>query len=298
MPTLTDVLWGILFPSLMGFGAGLLATCRGRSKGDGISAAAPRWRAALGVLLLGIAISAPWWALWQWKGWWPASLFDRQALIIFVFGVVLSVAAMVPKALASALIIAEGPLVLVPLAQRTGAWFEYGLAGIALGVIALVAERAVRGRNPVTALGTLVFWLALVAPALVLMASAKQGQAVGFIAAGLGGIWGASWFTRTSAPGAAALAVLASGLLLSLDQRYGDKPDTLALLLMGIAPLGLLLRSVPGWHRRPWTGVALGFIAVVLLAGIGLGLAAWQPRADAGGAPPAPAVDDYSTFGR
>lgn len=298
MLTLTDLLWGVLFPSLLGFGAGLLATCRGRRTADGIPAAVPRWRAALGVLLLGIAISAPWWCLWQWKGWWPASLFDRQALLLFALGVLLSVATLVPKAVASALVIAAGPLVLLPLAQRTGAWVAYGVVGLVLGVVALVAERAVRGRSPVTALGTLVAWLALLAPAFVLMASAKQGQATGFIAAGLGGIWGASWFTRTSAPGAAALAVLGSGLLLSLDQRYGDKPDTLALVLLGIAPLGLLLGFSPAWQRRPWTGVALRFFAVLLLAGIGLGLAVWQPSADDGGASTAPATDDYSTFGR
>jgi len=298
MPTLTDILWGVLFPSLLGFGVGFLATCRGRSRADGIPSAAPRWRAVLGILLLGIAISAPWWCLWQWKGWWPASLFDRQALLIFSLGVFLSVAAMVPKAVASALIIAAGTLVLLPLAQRTGAWFQYGLVGLALGAVALIAERAARGRSPVTAIGTLVVWLALVAFAFELMASAKQGQAVGFIAAGLGGIWGASWFTRTSAPGAAALAVLACGLLLSVDQRYGDKPDTLALVLLGIAPLGLLLGFLPVWHRRPWTGVALRFVAVLLAAGIGLSLAAWQPSADEGGATPAPATDDYSIFGR
>ncbi len=283
MPTLAELLWGIVFPSLLGFGAGLLATCRS-CHGD-----QRRWWAGIGVLLLAIGASVPWWMAWGWKGIWPPSLFDRQAVILLSAGIVLAVSVALPRAVATLLIVLTGIGIMVPLAMRLGAWHIYLPLGLALGIIALIAERSARGDRPVSALGTLVLWLSLLAPAFVIMASAKQGQATGFIAAGLGGLWGASWFTRGAAPGAAAFAVIAAGLLMTIDQRLGDKPDTLALLLFALAPSALLLGNLPMWSRRRWTGIIVRTLGVVVIAGAGLGLAIHQPE------PPPAASDDDAT---
>lgn len=282
MPTLAELLWGILFPSLLGFGAGLLATCRS-CHGD-----QRRWWAGIGVLLLAIGASAPWWLAWGWKGLWPPSLFDRQAVILLSAGIVLAVSAALPRALATLLILLTSIGIMVPLAMRFGAWHLYLPLGLVLGVIALIAERSARGDRPVTALGTVVLWLSLLAPAFVIMASAKQGQATGFIAAGLGGLWGASWFTRSAAPGAAAFAVIAAGLLMTIDQRLGDKPDTLAFILIAIAPVALLLGNLPTWSRRRWTGIIVRIVGVLIITGAGIGLAMHQPE-------PTPASDNESS---
>lgn len=293
MPTLAELLWGVLFPSLLGFGAGLLATCRSCHQDR------RRWWAGIGVLLLAIGASAPWWLAWGWKGIWPPSLFDRQALVMLGVGVALAISAALPRALATLVILLSGVAVLLPLALRFGAWQWYLPLGLGLGVIALSAERTVRDDRPVTAVGTLVLWLSLLAPAFVLMASAKQGQATGFIAADLGGIWGASWFTRSVAPGAGAFAVLAAGLLIAVDQRLGDKPDTAALLLLAVAPIALLLGNLPLWSRRVWTGIIVRTLAVLIVTGAGIGLALHQP-APAGTddtTKPAPPTIDYGSYG-
>jgi hypothetical protein len=203
-------------------------------------------------------------------------LYGRQAVLIGLLGIAMAIAMALPKAWGSLLVVLAGPLVMLPLAQRTGMWIAVPLVGLAAGFLALLAERSTQARQPISAQGTLVLWLSLVAPVFVLLASAKQGQATGFIAAALGGVWGASWFTRRTAEGTSAWAVLSVSVMLAIDDRFGDHENHWAMASLGLAPLGLLIGFLPMWQRKPFWGMALRAALVLVIAGAGL---AWAwPR--------------------
>jgi hypothetical protein len=288
MPTLSDLLWGVLMPNLVGFAAGLLMTFRQSS--------ATRWWRGGAALFAGGAAAAAWWILWQWQGWWAPSLFGRQALLVGLLGFAMAVAMALPKAWGSLLIVLAGPLVLLPLAQRTGLWITVPLAGLTAGLLALLAERSTEGRQPISAQGTVVLWLSIIAPVFVILASAKQGQGTGFIAAALGGVWGASWFTRRTAAGTTAWAVLSVSLLLAIDDRFGDHENHWAMACLGLAPLGLLIGFLPQWQRKPMWGMALRAALVVLIAGAGLAFA-WPRQAAPAADAPADTTDYHSIYG-
>lgn len=269
MPSLSDLLWGVLLPSVLGLGAGLIAARRGQG---------PRWRDALALV---IATAGPLIAaimLWSWKGFWPPSIWDRQGLILAAAGLGLAVAALLPRAgqvLGTAVIAA---LALVPLALRSGAWGILIPAALATALLALtLRQRAEAERGSLLAvLSVIVAWGSLVAGGFIALSAARQGQTAGMLVATVGGAAAVALLRGQVPSGLIAWAGIGLAMLLAHNHAYGDQARLGATLCLGLAPLALLIEPlIPATRRR--LRMVLPAVLVLTITAIGVAVAQHRP---------------------
>lgn len=274
MPTLRDMLLGILLPSLIGLVGGWAAT-------HGVTR--PWWRAGLAALGVGLAYAFCRWALWGWKVFPPSSVFDWLAFTALGLGLIAGATAKAPVWLRVILTFALALAVLLPAALR-----DSGLStlmvislGAGLAVVALVSEAAAL-RAPVSTLAALITAGTVSSVTLLIpLSSASQAQAVGILCASAGGAAGALVFTRRVPVLLATLVVLMLGATLFTQQRFASGSPTVALLLAG-SPLGVLLGTLPPLRRHPVFAAAARILGVAVLAGSALALASASATAPSG----------------
>lgn len=271
MPSLSDLLWGVLLPSILGFAAGLIAARRDQGQ---------RWRTALAVALAAAGPLIASIVLWTWKGFWPPSIWDRQGLILAAAGVGLGVAALLPRAgqvLATGVVAA---LALLPLALRSGAWGAIIPAALGAAVLALVLrQRAEVERGPLIAvLALIVVWGSLVAGAFIALSAARQGQTAGMLVATLGGAAAVALIRGQIPSGLVAWVGIGLAMLLAHNHAYGDQAKLGATLCLGLAPLALLVQPlIPAARRR--LRLILPAMVVLAITAVGLAIAQHRPAA-------------------
>jgi hypothetical protein len=275
MPPITDFIYGVAMPVLVGFLASLAATSGERR---------PWWRGLMAVLLVGVAYAAARWLMWGWPGLPPRSIFHWLGFI--ALGAAVAGAATLTLSWRSRFVVAValGMLALAPFILRDPDLSTLsrvaGIVGLGalLGAVAAASEGAVR-RAPVSTLAALVATLTVTSISLVLVHSVPQAQAMGIVCAALGGAWGATWFTRRAPHGVALLAVLINGAALLAQCRFNECPLPVAVLL-ALAPLGVLLGDLPPLRGRTAVAVTARLVGVLVPAGIALGLAVADAAAD------------------
>ena len=275
MPTLRDLLLGVLLPSIIGLIAGFFAT-RGDSR--------PWWRAGLATLGVGLAYALSRWALWGLNDFPPKSVFEWLPCIAVALGLIMGLLVKSPIWLRVLMTVVVAMAALVPTALRDSDLTTplkivtvIGLGGV-LAVVALMTE-ATALRAPVSTLAGLITAGTIASITLLIpLSSASQAQALGILCAGLGGVMAAVLFTCHAPVHLATLGVVLLGATLFAQQRFGNG-SIAVLVLLAVSPFGVVLGALPPLRGHPWYAAGARITGVVLLAGIALALAVFAAQA-------------------
>jgi len=274
MPSLRDLLLGLLLPSIIGLIAGFFAT-RGHTR--------PWWRAGVATLGVGLAYAISRWWLWGLKDFPPKSVFDWLPCIAVGLGVVLGLSVKAPVWLRIMITVVVAMAVLVPTAVRDHDLdiplkiaAIFGL-GSMLAIVALTAEAAAL-RAPMSTLAGLITSCTISSMTLLIpLSSASQAQALGILCAGLGGVMTAVLATRHAPVHLATLSVLLLGATLFAQQRFAQG-SIAVLVVLALSPLGVLLGAISPLRRHSWYAAVARIAGVALIAGSALVMAVFAAQ--------------------